>query len=257
MEAHTEDSMNTIAMQSGYYDRRWSTFQHANLYDLERCVFVLKSLQDLELNEPKICDLGCGAGWLTAILNSFGPAIGVELSPQSVEQAKRRYPEASFVCADATQWEPPAGGFDVLVSQEVIEHIVDKPAYLAVAYRALRMGGYLFMTTPNLDVLNAIPEGERVARWQIQPVELPLNRQQLNTLLEASGFQVLEAASVVTGCGKCGWQRLLNSSKLGSVLSVVGLKKAWRRHLARAGYGMYLTTIARKVSLPRPSQTVA
>jgi 2-polyprenyl-3-methyl-5-hydroxy-6-metoxy-1,4-benzoquinol methylase len=236
--------MERLDQEAAYYDRRWKSFQYANLYGLSRCLFILQAIRDLELNEPRICDLGCGAGWLTGILSALGPTVGVELSPVAVEQATQRYPTAQFICADATQWEPEAGAFDVVVSQEVIEHIRNKGDYLGVIHRALRPGGYLLMTTPNLDVLNSIPARERSTIWEIQPVELPLNRKQLDALLAECGFEVVGRGSVVTRCGKLGLQHLLNSHKLNALLSVLGLGEAWRDLLERTGYGMYLTTLA-------------
>lgn len=245
--------METLANQTAYYDNRWSTFQYANLYAVERCLFFLRAIRDLELEEPRICDLGCGTGWLTEILNALGPALGIELSPKAVELAKQQYSRAQFVCADATLWESEPESFDVVVSQEVIEHIENKGAYLNVIRRALRAGGYLLMTTPNLDVLNAIPTEERKSIWEIQPVELPLNRRELDELLNRCGFEVLKTGSVVVGRGRLGLQRLLNSHKLECMLSRFDLGKAWTRYRGWAGFGMYLTTLAKKI--PLASQT--
>lgn len=241
--------MEDITKQVGYYDARWSSFSYANLYSLERCVFFLQSLLELQLEEPKICDFGCGAGWLTGILSNFGATLGVDLSPRAIELARVLYPKAMFICADGTNWTPETDRFDVVVSQEVIEHIDDKLAYLATIHLSLKNRGYLLMTTPNLDVLNAIPNSERKAIWEIQPVELPLKRAELNALLKQADFRVLKTGSVVTGCGKLGRQRLLNSHKLSKLLSMLGASNMWRSYLRKAGYGMYLTTVAQKLTV--------
>ena len=237
--------MKTVEEQ--YYNERWRQFSYANLFCQERCIFFLQALLDIGLDQPKICDLGSGSGWLSGILSSFGPTLGVELSPEAVELARKRYPAAEFICADATEWRPPVKAFDVVVSQEVIEHIVDKPAYLKVARQALKDGGRLLMTTPNLSVLEAIPKPEREAIWEIQPVELPLRRQQLTALLENAGFRVNRTSSVVEGQGKLGIHRLVNSFKLRKVMQVGGLEQRWRRSLLKRDFGMYLTTIATAV----------
>ncbi len=230
-----------------YYNERWRQFSYANLYCQERCIFILQALLDKGLREPRICDLGCGSGWLSGVLSAFGPVVGVELAPEAVELARVRYPGAEFVCADATQWQPEAGSFDVVVSQEVIEHIPDKKAYLAVARRALKTGGCLLMTTPNLDVLEAILKPEREAIWEIQPIELPLRRSELNSLLESAGFQVTGKSSVAGGMGKLGIHRLVNSHKLRTVLRSLGIERSWARFLLRHDFGMYMTTVARAV----------
>ena len=234
-----------ISDQISYYDNRWDEFTYANLFCLERCSFFLKALLDTGISAPRICDLGSGSGWLTGIMSSFGPSLGVELSPAAVLLARRKYPLAEFVAADATQWKPEPGSFDLVVSQEVIEHIVDKAAYLSIARTALRVGGYLLMTTPNLRVLDAVPTEERKSIWEIQPVELPLYRAQLVKLLTDAGFEIVATSSVVDGLGRSGIHRLVNSSKLRVVLGWLGLAQLWRRMLLDNDFGMYMTTVAR------------
>jgi SAM-dependent methyltransferase len=230
-----------------YYDARWRGFDYANLYSQERCIFILQALLEAGLERPRMCDLGCGAGWLTGILSAFGPTVGVEISPEAVEQARRRYPLAHFICADATRWQPDPNSFDVVVSQEVLEHIPDKSKYLSVARQALRSGGYLVMTTPNLDVLNAIPQKERETVWEIQPIELPVSRSQLTNLLRTAGFEILRTSSVVFGCGRFREHRIVNSHKLNALLAAFGLKQRWQRFLLNHDFGMYLTTVARAI----------
>ena len=237
--------MGTLDDQITYYNERWRRTDYANLYCLERCIFFLESLLATELERPRICDLGCGTGWLAGILSSFGPCLGVELSPEAVERAKKKYPTAQFVSADATRWEPEPCSFDIVVSQEVIEHIADKAAYLSVARKALRPGGYLFMTTPNLSVLDAIPIEERKRVWEIQPLELPLYRHQLNSLLKAAGFEVIATSSAIDGTGKRGVHRFVNSGRLRMLLRRLRFHNLWRKTLLDRNFGMYMTTVAR------------
>jgi 2-polyprenyl-3-methyl-5-hydroxy-6-metoxy-1,4-benzoquinol methylase len=238
-------SLLSLSGQISYYDQRWSGFEHANLYSLERSLFILQAILAKNMDRPRICDLGCGAGWFAGILSAFGPTLGVELSPQAVDQARERYPMASFVCADATHWQPPRGEFDVVVSQEVLEHIVDKPAYLEVAHQALKPGGYLILTTPNVRVLNAIPQSERKAIWETQPVELPVNREDLTRLLTEAGFEILQTSSAVWGAGRNGIHRLVNSTKLQNVLGALRLNQYWQKTLLNRDFGMYLLTVAK------------
>lgn len=244
---NSQDSMASLlslSSQISYYDARWSGFEHANLYSLERSLFILQAILAKNMDRPRICDLGCGAGWLAGILSAFGPTLGVELSPQAVEQARERYPTASFLCADATRWQPERE-FDILVSQEVLEHIIDKRAYLRVARQALRADGYLILTTPNLRVLEAIPETERKSIWEKQPVELPVHRKELSLLLTEAGFEIVRTSSAVFGCGKAGLHRIVNSTKLQNLLASVGMKQPWQKMLLKRDFGMYLLTVAK------------
>ena len=93
--------------QKSFYDDRWKDYSFVNQAKLERCTAILSTIADLKLNQPEIVELGCGSGWLTAILGAFGPATGVELSSVAVAQASARYPSASFLQADLGRWEYP------------------------------------------------------------------------------------------------------------------------------------------------------
>ena len=94
--------------QARYYDELFSKFEYANSLQLMRAASILDALAKTGLTEPRILDFGCGSGWLTNLLAMFGPTIGVELSPQSVEAATKRFPAAKFEASDVFKWEHPA-----------------------------------------------------------------------------------------------------------------------------------------------------
>jgi 2-polyprenyl-3-methyl-5-hydroxy-6-metoxy-1,4-benzoquinol methylase len=109
-----------VDQQVHYYNERWAKSAYANSLELARCVKILENLLSLAIMQPRICDLGCGTGWLSAILASFGPTVGVDFSDTAIREASKRYPNAEFVCADITNWNHPEETFDVVVSQEVL-----------------------------------------------------------------------------------------------------------------------------------------
>src|SRR5207244_5463137 len=51
--------------------------------------------------------------------------------------------------------ELPAASFDLVIMNQLIEHVRDPIAVLHRVARALRPGGHLFVETPNLDSLDA------------------------------------------------------------------------------------------------------
>lgn len=89
--------MPDIESQRRYYNERWRNFEFANSLKLARSIAILESLYSLGLRKPHIIDLGCGSGWLTAILGHFGPAVGVDLSDEAIKEAGKRFPHVSFV----------------------------------------------------------------------------------------------------------------------------------------------------------------
>lgn len=230
-----------LQTQVNYYNKFWSEFQFANNLELSRAIAILDRLHSLDFKRPGICDLGAGAGWFTNILGMFGPAVGVELSNLAVETARKSYPHCSFVCADIANWEYPSGGFDVVVSQEVIEHFEDHERYLSVAHGLLRPGGYLILTTPNAAIVMNIPQEQR----SNQPIENFVNRDQLWSLLRKR-FSGIQITSVIAQGGRKGIARLFSSQKVKAALKPVGADDIWESLACRLGYGLHLLATARK-----------
>jgi 2-polyprenyl-3-methyl-5-hydroxy-6-metoxy-1,4-benzoquinol methylase len=57
------------------------------------------------------------------------------------------------------EWEKK--GFDLVIAQEVIEHIRKPYDFLSRIWRVLNPGGFLFLTTPNLVGITAFLKGKR------------------------------------------------------------------------------------------------
>src|SRR5690606_3741470 len=166
-----------INEQVNFYDTHW-TFKKLNSLKLMRMVKILAYFVKVkkETKQPKILDLGCGDGRLTALLGEFGEAHGKELSKKAVEHANKIYPSATFFQGNALDFEVSQNTYDVVVSQEVLEHVEDQKAYIEVCHRALKSGGYLILTTPNKWVFDHMSNGDS---WSNQPIENIITAAQL------------------------------------------------------------------------------
>ncbi len=98
-------------------------------------------------------DAGCGHGALVHLMHARGyDAYGFDLSRWMLEQALRFAPELAghLAWGDAEQEIPFEGPFDLITCVEVVEHLSDPPLALRRLGAALRPGGRLVVTTPNL-----------------------------------------------------------------------------------------------------------
>jgi 2-polyprenyl-6-hydroxyphenyl methylase/3-demethylubiquinone-9 3-methyltransferase len=102
-----------------------------------------------EASPRRVLDLGCGDGSLTARLAAAGSWTidGVDFSTSGIARAQERYPDLAFRVHDIAK---PLGtsDYDVVVSAEVIEHLLLPRALFHRATEALRPGGLLILTTP-------------------------------------------------------------------------------------------------------------
>jgi methionine biosynthesis protein MetW len=99
-----------------------------------------------------LLDLGCGDGSFTVrVAERVGATrmVGVELEPPWIVEAKRRGIEIEE--ADLTQRLPfDDDAFDVIHSNQVIEHLASTDHFMREIARVLSPGGYAIVSTNNL-----------------------------------------------------------------------------------------------------------
>jgi len=132
-------------------------------------------------------DVGCGAGLLTEPLARLGAEVtGVDAAAENVEAALR-HAAGSGLAIDYRHGELASlglGAFDLVTCLEVLEHVADKPAFVAALAAHLAPGGLMVLSTPNrtpqsrlllvgaAEALGAVPKGTH--RWSdfVTPGEL-------------------------------------------------------------------------------------
>jgi 2-polyprenyl-3-methyl-5-hydroxy-6-metoxy-1,4-benzoquinol methylase len=147
--------------------------------DLVRVVSALEGCRT-------ILDVGCGSGENLAALASLGKheLTGVDISAAALELARRRVPTASVALLDVEREALPRR-FDIVISIQAIEHIVDDLA--ALRNMAQMSGRYVFIST---------------MAGRMRPSEITIGHVrnystlELRRKLEAVGLEVLDV---------CGW----------------------------------------------------
>jgi len=102
----------------------------------------------------KVLDLGCGNGRFFEVLKDKRvDYIGVDFSEKLIEIAKKRFPEAKFLVADALNLPFPNNFFDKVYAIAVLHHIPSKAfrqRFLEETKRVLKPGSLLILTCWNL-----------------------------------------------------------------------------------------------------------
>jgi SAM-dependent methyltransferase len=98
----------------------------------------------------KVLDYGCNDGHGVSILASRAEVVvGLDVSPSALLAARSRIPTASLCLYAGGSCPFREESFDLVVSCQVIEHIVDCHQYLVDICRVLRPDGIALFTTPN------------------------------------------------------------------------------------------------------------
>jgi SAM-dependent methyltransferase len=122
--------------------------QRARLDLPERCTHWLRHLLSRRLPPAKVLEIGCGHGGYVALLGWAGfEATGTEMSPWVVEFARKNF-GIHALAGRIEDLALPAGGFDVIVLNDVLEHLPDPAATLAHCARLLSPNGFFVIQTP-------------------------------------------------------------------------------------------------------------
>ena len=155
-------------------------------------------------------DVGCGAGLLCEPLVRLGAEVtGVDAAAESIAVAMA-HAEAMGLAVDYRCGELSSlglGTFDLVTCMEVLEHVADKPGFVAQLAAHLAPGGLLVLSTPNrtpasrallvgaAETVGLVPRGTHDWRDFVTPEEL-------TALLADAGLGVTEMRGIAFSPGK-------------------------------------------------------
>jgi 2-polyprenyl-3-methyl-5-hydroxy-6-metoxy-1,4-benzoquinol methylase len=124
-----------------------------NIYEDAYTYNTSNILKLLERN-PKatVLDVGCSDGQKTVIFNSkinSNTIIGIDDVPKRVNSAKKK----NLIIKNSNlenKWPISNNSIDVIVSNQVIEHIIDTDSFIQETLRVLKPNGYCVISTENL-----------------------------------------------------------------------------------------------------------
>jgi SAM-dependent methyltransferase len=155
-----------------------------------------------------LLDVGCGtAPLLAAAAGRYQGLVGVDIAFRWLVVGKKRLAEAGvdvpLICACAEALPFPAGSFDRVVGDSVLEHVKDQQEALGECYRVMKPGSFLFVSTPNRYSLGPDPQvgiwaggylPNRLLAWYVKrqggipPKRRLLSAGSLSRLIRESGF---------------------------------------------------------------------
>ncbi len=119
--------------------------------------FVWRFGQDRRLNlirqfapleGARILDIGCGLGVYVRKFREFSDHVaGIDIDRKRLVEGARTTPGLLLSASEQLPFRD--GAFDVVVLNEVIEHVRDDRATVAEALRVIRPGGHIIIYAPN------------------------------------------------------------------------------------------------------------
>ena len=98
----------------------------------------------------RVIDMGCGSGAFTGLLAAHGyKACGLDISPELIRLARRKFPDIDFFEGDAESTPFAAETFDGALLSGLAHHFPDPRRLAAEVARVLKPGGRFVAFDPN------------------------------------------------------------------------------------------------------------
>ncbi len=226
-----------------FYNTYWNEYKPISRYKLRRIIHILNLLKLIrtKFDKLKILDSGCGDGRAVSIWNIVGEAAGIDQSDLAIKHAEEHFPFNKFYHGDVVNTNFSNESFNVIISQEVIEHIEQQEQYITELARLLCQNGYLIMTTPNKFFFDRRNGGN----WSRQPVEKIIGIKELKRLLKPY-FTIIKLQTVIIAKGDQGIYKLLYDRLICYILSKIGLYRFYEVLLENVNLGVHIVLLAKK-----------
>jgi ubiquinone/menaquinone biosynthesis C-methylase UbiE len=202
----------SASLSSDYNGWHQRVFQSAREHPDESSPWYKIVLEYLGSVEGKhVLEVACGRGGFSALLASKGAVtFAADFSSTALEIAFRKAHEIhdrgvrlEFVRADAQQLPFATDSFDIVVSCETIEHVLDPISAIVEMARVCRTGGLLYLTTPNYFNVMGLYRLYRRLRKRNAPSEFdqPLDRvflfHEVRQMVRRAGWKVVQCDGTV------------------------------------------------------------
>ncbi|MBT8196589.1 MAG: methyltransferase domain-containing protein [Bacteroidia bacterium] len=161
----------------------WNWSSPAGMVRAERRADFFVSEGKIQATD-KVLEIGCGTGLFTKKVYDKTKAqiTAIDISPELLEQAKVKLPEAEFLVEDAMNMKYDDNTFDVVFGSSVLHHL-DMEKAMTELFRVLKPGGRLVFAEPNMinpqifvqknipfikKMLGDSPDETAIVRWKFK-----------------------------------------------------------------------------------------
>ena len=144
-------------------------------------------------NTRTLLDGGCAWGYGTRFFKEKSKiAYGIEIKGKNIRVAKKRYPEINFLNCGLEKTPFKSNFFDVIILNDVLEHVKNELISLDEMFRILKSGGTLIITTPHKGLFAFM-----------DPLAFVLSQKKKETALYRLLYRIKNGKYPPEDCSKC------------------------------------------------------
>src|SRR3990167_2720953 len=120
----------------------------------------------------KLLDIGCGVSplCLEALHKDNAEVYGIDFADELIEVLKVKYPQIHYSSGDFYDLPYENDTFDMVVLGELIEHCEKPKEIIDEAFRVLKKGGFLALSTPCNETAETHKYQQHI--WSFQPEDM-------------------------------------------------------------------------------------
>jgi trans-aconitate methyltransferase len=193
-----------------HYFKELAELEAGNFWFRARNRIILWAIGRYSPSLKSFLEIGCGTGFIISSISRRFPEVklfGSEYLEEGLAFARQRVPAAEFTQMDA-RCIPYESALDAIGAFDVLEHIEEDEAVLQQMYKALKPGGFVFITVPQHRWLWSVVDEYacHVRRYDAD---------ELHEKFFKAGFEIIQSASFVSMLLPAMYlSRLLNRNKM-------------------------------------------
>jgi len=164
----------------------------------------------------KVFDAGAGFGqysWYISKKNKKAEIVGLDISQSHVDKAndffkKINNDKVSFVQGDLTEFRQN-NSFDLIISVDVMEHILEDQKVFNNFYQSLKEGGVLLVSTPSDQGGSDVHDHDADTSFIDEHVRDGYNKDDITEKLKIAGFNKVEVKYTYGKAGQISWRFLM------------------------------------------------
>ena len=157
-----------------------------------RMTYILEQINNRNIKNLKILDVGCGGGIICEPLARLGAQVtGLDFSPNNIKAAKthskKNRLKINYISKDIEK-SKLNGKFDIILMFEVLEHLDDWKKIIKNIKKNLNKNGLIIISTINRNFLSkilAVKIAENILKW------IPKGTHDYNKLIKPEELKII------------------------------------------------------------------
>jgi len=190
---YEEEYYNSSLLKGGY-----GNYSQAMKLNSKTFRHRLISSQSKIASKGWLLDVGCALGDCLIHAKDLGweHPLGLDVSEFAIKFASSR--DLSVFCGSLINHSFQPNSFDLLLLQDVIEHIADPLSHLKAAYQLLKPGGWIYVVTPDVEGLWSKLLGSHWYHYKPKEHLTYFSKSTMKLSLHQSGFTNMQLKSAVS-----------------------------------------------------------